>query len=72
MEKIKVLVISHKTSPEFVTLSSTKDVQVNADYILKKDTIFYSVTTEIYDQMKKPKSVYIWLINGLLFAEPII
>jgi hypothetical protein len=57
MEKINVLVTSLKNSSGMVCLAATKDVELNENITLKKGFAFCSVSPEIYDAMKKPKSV---------------
>jgi hypothetical protein len=72
MEKIKVLVNKVENSSGMVCLASANNIKISEELSFERGKVFYSVTPEIFKEMKKPKAVNVYLQNGLLFAEPIL
>lgn len=71
MEKTKVLVKSQKNPSGQICLASTKDIELSEKITLKEGIPFVSVSPLIYQKMKSPKSVSVWLLNGQLYFDPI-
>lgn len=72
MNPVKVEVYQVKNPSGMVCLASVKDAKITDDFTIKKDKVFFSVTPEIYKQMKKPKSVAVQLMNKFLYVNPVI
>ena len=71
MEKLKIQVKSVKKSADSVSVCPTKDIKLSEDLTLKKDKLFTSVSTWVWNKMPSPKSINVYLVNGRLYADPV-
>jgi len=72
MNKLKINVVPKKSISEMICLAPTKDTELENGQVLEKDIPFWSVTPELFKSMKKPKSVEVYFVTGLLFCDAII